>query len=280
MTTGPDAAGGDERAYVLGTHDEELRRLGFQHAVWRGPTAALWERAGFRPGQRLIDLGCGPGFTTMDLAALVGPSGRVTACDASPRYIEHLTAEARARGLSMIEARCVDVQAPDLPARAFDGAFARWVLCFVAEPQRAIEAAAKALRPGGILALQEYFDYGSLSTAPPSAALARVVSATMESWKARGGDADIARRLPELLRRSGFAVRDMTPVVRLGRPGSAVWQWVMGFLRGFAPKLVEMGLLSAEECAAFERDANELEKNPDAYLVTPAVLELLAVRSA
>ena len=66
-----------EQDYVLGTHDDEIRRLGVQHRVWRPRVIDAWRRAGFRPGQMLIDVGCGPGYATLDLAEIVAPGGRV-----------------------------------------------------------------------------------------------------------------------------------------------------------------------------------------------------------
>ncbi len=75
--------------YVLGTHDAELQRLGFQAQVWRARALALFERAGFGQGQRLLDVGCGPGYVTLDLARIATSSGEVLAVDASERYIEH-----------------------------------------------------------------------------------------------------------------------------------------------------------------------------------------------
>lgn len=80
----------DEREYVLGTNDEELTRLGFQHRVWGEHAFALWNRAGFAPGQTILDAGCGPGFATLDLARLVGPRGRIIAVDHSARFLDHL----------------------------------------------------------------------------------------------------------------------------------------------------------------------------------------------
>src|SRR5207302_9804012 len=103
-----------EHEYVLGTNEEELVRLGFQHQIWRAQAYAIWERAGFAPGQTLLDIGCGPGFTTFDLAQLVGPTGRIRAFDMSPRYVDHLNAQKGPRGLSNIEATVGDVQAMDL----------------------------------------------------------------------------------------------------------------------------------------------------------------------
>ena len=63
--------------YVLGTHSAELQRLGRQHRFWREECRSGLQRAGFSPGDRLLDLGCGPGFCSLELAELVGPSGQV-----------------------------------------------------------------------------------------------------------------------------------------------------------------------------------------------------------
>src|SRR6185436_19234065 len=80
----------DEKEYVLGTDRVELERLGLQHQLWQAQAAAVWERAGFRRGQRILDVGCGPGFPTMDLAQRVGPRGMVVAVDISGRFLAHL----------------------------------------------------------------------------------------------------------------------------------------------------------------------------------------------
>ena len=49
---------------VLGTHDEEIERLGLQHRVWRPRVTDEWRRAGFTTGQPRLGLGCGPGYAT------------------------------------------------------------------------------------------------------------------------------------------------------------------------------------------------------------------------
>ena len=58
--------------YLLGTNDEELRRLQAQHNTWQAETTDLWDRAAFRAGQTILDLGCGPGFTSLELGERVG----------------------------------------------------------------------------------------------------------------------------------------------------------------------------------------------------------------
>src|SRR2546428_12890176 len=79
-----------ERDYVLGTHDDEVARLGLQHRVWRPRALDAWRRAGFTAGQTLLDLGCGPGHATIDLAEIAGPTGRVIAIDRSKRFLDTL----------------------------------------------------------------------------------------------------------------------------------------------------------------------------------------------
>src|SRR5258708_21651917 len=61
-----------ERDYVLGTHDDEVARLGLQHRVWRARALDAWRRPGFTVGQTLLDIGCGPGLASADLAEIVG----------------------------------------------------------------------------------------------------------------------------------------------------------------------------------------------------------------
>ena len=115
----------EENEYLLGTDDDELRRLGFQHQVWARAAADAWDRGGFGPGHHVLDLGCGPGYATLDLARLVGATGRVTAVDVSTRFVAHLQARITALGVVNVSAAVQDVEALDLPPEHFDGAYAR-----------------------------------------------------------------------------------------------------------------------------------------------------------
>ena len=58
----PEEPSVPERDYVLGTHDEEIERLGLQHRVWRPRMLEAWRRAGVTVGSRVIDIGAGPGY--------------------------------------------------------------------------------------------------------------------------------------------------------------------------------------------------------------------------
>ena len=68
-------------AYILGTDKKELHRLENQHKIWKSEARKGWEIAEFKPGQILLDIGCGPGLCTIELANVVGDSGKVIGVD-------------------------------------------------------------------------------------------------------------------------------------------------------------------------------------------------------
>jgi len=267
-----------ERAYVLGTDDEELERLGQQHRLWSVLAFETWERAGIRGGSRVLEIGCGPGFTTVDLAGLTTRTGRVLAFDLSPRFVARLRTVAAALGLTQIEARQADVQKlPDL-GETFDAAYVRWVLCFLPDPEAVIAAVARSLRPGGTFGIQEFIDYEAMNLAPASPAFRRGLSAVAESFRHFGGDSTIGLRLPGMLLRHGFRIESLRPVQRTARPHEPLWQWPTEFFGQQLPRLVEAGFLTAAELAAWRADWAAHSADPAAFFVTPAMLEIVAQR--
>jgi len=271
---------GEEQAYVLGTGDDELARLGFQHRVWAEHAFALWDRAGFTRGQTLLDLGCGPGYATLDLAAIVGSTGCVLAIDNSERFLKHLRTVCEATRVGHVETKLADVHEMSLAPASLDGVYVRWVLCFVEDPAKVVRQVANALKPGGVFAITDYLDYLALALSPRSKAMEQVAGAVAESWRRRGGDCDIVIRLPEMLRSAGLEVRDVRPISRAARPGSALWGWPEIFFRIYVPVLVEAGLLTQEDQAEFHADWTAASNNPAAFFLTPTVCDLIAVKPA
>jgi len=267
-----------EHDYLLGTHDAELVRLGFQHRVWAGPTADAWERGGFRPGATILDVGCGPGYATLDLAQLVGRSGRVIAVDRSERFIGHLEAERRHLGLTQIETRLEDLESLSQAEASVDYAFARWVLCFVPRPDELVARVARSLRPGGTFVVMDYCNYEGFCVAPRSEVIERGIAAVAESFRRAGGNADVGRDLPEYMLRAGLEVQSIRPVVRLARPRSLVWEWPWVFFVNFLPTLVEAGLMTENDRLEFNRDWEARSRDPGAYLLTPPMVEIVGVK--
>src|SRR6266480_7800905 len=104
-----------ERDYVLGTHEEELARLGLQHRVWRSVALDCWQRAGITVGKRVLDVGAGPGYATVDLAEIVGPKGEVVALERSRNFIRAIEAACRTRSLTNVKIHEIDLMTGDLP---------------------------------------------------------------------------------------------------------------------------------------------------------------------
>ena len=271
-------SGADENEYVLGTGSAELRRLGFQHQLWSAYAVQAWERAGFAPGDTLLDLGCGPGYATWDLARLVGDDGQVIAVDVSERFVRHLEAEARLRGIGNVVPQIHDVQALDLRESSLDGAYTRWVLCFLPDPEAAVAGVARALRPGAAFVVQDYTRYGAITLAPQSAAFARVIEAVQQGWRAHGGDPDVGTRVPEMMVRHGLRIQSVRPIVRIARPQDALWKWPETFFRGFLPGLVADGFLAQNELDAFWTDWNERSRTPGSFLLSPPMVEVIGVK--
>lgn len=265
--------------YVLGTHDEELQRLGLQHSLWREQAEALWDLAGIRPGMTVLDVGCGPGFATLDLARRVGPTGHVIAVDESQRYLDHLKAQADAAGLANIETRHGDAQNLPVTPNCADAAYARWVLCFVPKPEAVLSGVVTALRAGGVFAIQDYYFYRAMRLCPPSDAFNRTILAVHDSWVQRGGDSDIGSRLPSMLAPAGFNVAHLRALVRMARPHEPLWQWPFTFFRNFLPMLVEMGLLTQAEHDAFNADWKARESDPGGFFATPPMIDIVATKS-
>jgi len=265
-----------EKDYVLGTHDAEIQRLGLQHRVWRPHASRLWKRAGFTPGQCLADVGCGPGYASMDLAEIVGPTGRVISIDRSRRFLDALEATARAKNLTQIETHELDLDQAALPDVRLDGAWVRWVFSFVTQPESLLRRIAERLRPGGVIALHEYVDYRAWRFSPRSAPFEAFVLEVMASWRANGGEPDIGLELPRWLDSLGFEFLVLRPITEVAHPGDFLWQWPRAFIGTGIQRLVDLGRMDPAHARAVQQDFDALEHTPGAFQLTPTVLELVA----
>ncbi|MGB0952807.1 MAG: methyltransferase domain-containing protein [Planctomycetota bacterium] len=267
-------------AYLLGTHEIELNRLQLQDRLWQKQTQALWERASIAPGASVLELGCGPGFSTMGLAQRVGSSGRILGWDRSAHYLAHLQVQAAANETPWVETHQGDVT-PDPPVELheqFDALYSRWLLCWMERPADALELAWKALRPGGRIALFDYFHYDALELFPVDPAFRFGIEAVQQAWRDSRGDPSIGLHLPSLLQQIGFEITDSELVTRHATPRDPLWQWPMSFFPEFMPTLVDSGHLTPAASDAFLAAFQRSEEHPQGHFLTPPMLSIVATK--
>lgn len=264
--------------YILDTHDDEIDRLQLQHTVWRERMLECWQRAGIAAGQTVIDVGCGPGFAALDLAAIVGPTGQIKAYERSERFLSHLQATAGENGIGNIKRTAIDFDRDEFPSFHADASWCRWVLSFVSKPERLVENLFNAIRPGGVAIFHEYLNYSTWQLAPPQPEFNRFVSAVMSSWRTAGGDPDIGLRLPLVLHKAGFEIVHASPIVDVVSPDDFTWQWPEAFLRTNTSRLIELGGLGCDEAEAAITAFEAVKAMPIGRMITPIVLEIIARR--
>jgi SAM-dependent methyltransferase len=264
--------------YVLGTHDEELERLGVQHRAWQACTLAAWRSAGIARGQTVLDVGCGPGYASLDLAELVGPSGSVVAIDKSAKFLGALNAERCRRKIDNISTYSADLDIGEFPDVMADAAWCRWVFAFLTKPHQVLSRLASAVRPGGTIVVHEYFDYSTWRTAPRCAELEVFVKAVMASWRDAKGEPDIALSLPSWFESLGFEIRSVHPIIDVVQPGHPKWGWLQSFIEVGRQRLVDLGYLTAAEAESVWQAFKAVEAAPGTRMISPAVLEIIAQR--
>jgi len=265
--------------YFIGVNASEIDRLRTQHEAWRAETEDLWREAGFSTLASVVDLGCGPGFTSLDLARTVGPSGEVCAVDKAQSYLDYLAGQARAQSIGNVTLLSADAaKRGSIPGR-FDGAFCRWFLAFLTDDLDVVlQNVRDCLRPGGRFAAMEYLTLHSVTCSPPSAAFDAHTKAWIEFYAQHRGDTSVGASLPPRLLAAGFRIRSLTCVGGIANPGHRWWEWWGRLIRDFGPTFVADGLLAADEWDQLQREWTARSTNPQAFIYTPVLLQVIAER--
>jgi ubiquinone/menaquinone biosynthesis C-methylase UbiE len=169
-----------------------------------GPaTRALLAEVGIPAGSACLDVGCGGGDVTFDLARAAGPAGRAIGVDLDRAKLEIACRESAQRALSNVAFEARDVSDWE-PAERFDVVFSRFLLTHLAHPAALLSTMRRRIRPGGVIIVED-IDFRGHFAEPDCPALRKFVDLYTESVRRRGGDANIGPRLPALLREAGFA---------------------------------------------------------------------------
>ena len=191
--------------------DEETAKQ--VEATYQAPDVVEQRRAtrailALQPGEHVLDIGSGPGFLAAEMAAEVGPEGRVVGLDPS----ESMLAMGARRGAPV---EYVEGDAIALPFAdgTFDAAIATQVYEYVADMPAALSEARRVLKPGGRLLILDT-DWDSIVW--HSSDRERMLR-VLEKWNDHLADPYLPRRLPGLLRDAGFDLREATIIPILNR---------------------------------------------------------------
>jgi SAM-dependent methyltransferase len=255
--------------YTHGHHESVLR----SHTWRTAENSAGYLLALLSPGMSLLDVGCGPGTITADLAKLVAP-GRVVAVDHAASVLDQARGAAAAAGVAdRIEFATADVHALDFPDDSFDVVHAHQVLQHVGDPVRALSEMRRVCKPGGIVAARDS-DYAGFLWYPliPGLEAWRELYRTVA--KSNGGEPDAGRRLLSWARAAGFEQITATASAWcFANDEDRAWwggMWADRILKSdFAGSALDLGHATRADLEAGSAAWRQWAEDPDGWLTIP-----------
>ena len=234
--------------YVLGQAPEAIQRLLKQGQLINPFMHRMLEEVGMSNGMNVLDLGCGPGDVSLLAAELVGKTGRVLGIDTNPAVLQLAQARAHEAGFEHVSFQASDVRHLELDQK-YDAIVGRLILMYLPERAEILHRLAQHLRPGGILAFQEYDLSEDISrNYPPSALWQQAGSWVNQAFQRTGAETQMGLKL---YRTSLEAVLP-APHMRYesvidGGPLCPVYDLLADVIRALLPNLVKFGIATAEE---------------------------------
>lgn len=261
----------DESHYIIRGGDPGAERLRILSRAMRSGTLAVLGRAGLAPGLDVLDLGCGGGDATVDIARLVGPTGRVVGIDMDDRVLAHARSASDARGLS-IQWKQGRAEALDEEA-SFDIAYCRFVLSHLHDPAGALRRMRRAVRRSGKIVVED-IDITTHACWPPSTAFQRYIELYAATGRARGADPVIGPRLAGMLIDAGLEDVEVSismPVFRTG-DGKTIARLT---LANIADAAISAGLTNRVEVDQMLTEITTHEADPRSIQSTALVFQAI-----
>lgn len=232
--------------YALGHSQRELKRLSTQAALFEPFTRRMFEQAGLTRGMRVLDVGSGNGDVAFLAASFVGESGEVLGVDKSPAAVQAANARAKTAGLKNVSFTAGDLTTMFF-ARPFDAVIGRLVLMYQADPVAVLRRLARQLRPGGVIAFQE-FDVESAKCYPEAPTFGQAMGWIRAALEKTGADNRMGLKLFSTFIAAGLPAPSMSLETCIGGgkndPGSLLLPEV---IRSLLPVIESLGIASAEE---------------------------------
>jgi len=263
--------------YIIRGGVQGYDRLKVLARVMHPTTCALFDRIGVRPGMRCLDVGCGSGDVSFELARRTAPTGRAVGVDLDDVKLELARRSAAQVGLANVEFRCIDVH--DLVGNAeFDVVYARFLLSHLRDPAALLRTLRSLLRPGGCIAVEDIDCSGALCH-PPSRAHDRYMELYTQTARSRGADPNIGVRLPELLVSAGLSGIDVNVVQHVALTGDPKALPLLT-MQTIAEAVVNEKHAAADEIEKIIEDLSTLASDSTTLMGTPRVVQAWATKGA
>ena len=267
----------DSTHYVIRGGLEGRERLRVLARVMHTSSTSLFDRLGLRDGLACLDVGCGGGDATLELARRVAPRGTVVGVDIDEVKLQMARVEAAQQAVPNVEFQLSDIREALLPA-VFDVVYARFLLTHLRDPASAVSALYAQLRPGGRIGVED-IDFSGCFTYPESKAFRRYHELYCATVARRGGDPNIGPRLPALLKQGGFEDVGMWIVQPMAMQGEVKLLNPLT-MENIATTVLADGLASQEEIDHVVRELHEFAANPNTVAGMPRVVQAWARRPA
>ncbi len=261
----------EQGGYALRLSEAERMRYRMMAALAKDSEAELWSRAGIVEGNRVADVGCGPGAILAEIGRLVGPTGRVIGVEPGEEARSAARQELEAAALSFVDVLEGSGDATGLEPRSWDCVMVRHVLVHTGAAAAGIVAhLATLLVPGGHLYLVDV-DLDAFRTAPADEAVDEQMTRYADFHRRRGNDVRIGPQLGVLLRAAGLeAVEHRGTYQRI--PAAAVADG--GPLRAAREAMLASGDLQPEDEERWEAARARFGARADAELWMPAFIAI------
>lgn len=258
--------------YVLGDHAREAARLRAQARLWDPVSHALFDRIGVKRGWRVLEIGPGQGSLHMELRRRVG--GTVDAVERSDAFASQLEKLTRRDGLGASRIYFSDLIDADLPANTYDFIFARWVFLFLPDPAAHVRLLMRALKPGGLLAVQDYHR-DTFMMVPHLDDWEDFIAADRAFFASQGGNVSVGVHLPDMMNAAGLRVVSIEQTTKDGHPGSPTWNWVTEYVLSVLERLAYSPSFTKQKAARLKRQWLAAGRNRSSLLIAPCVLDVV-----
>lgn len=250
--------------YTHGHHESVLR----SHRTRTVENSAAYLIPRLRPGLTVLDVGCGPGTITVDLARRVAP-GTVVGIDNAPEILDVARDGAATAGVDNVRFVVGDVYALDDADATFDVVHAHQVLQHLTDPVLALREMRRVCRSDGVVAARDS-DYAAMTWYPLFPALDRWLALYHDVTRSNGAEADAGRRLLAWAHAAGFSsVEASASVWCYATPAEREWWGGLWAQRVVASRFAELatarGLATRAELDDIARAFSEWSQSDDAW---------------